>query len=95
MLLESRLHIEGKYLPMKSGTCPKCQSEEIYHSSTVLPRFTVAGAFTSTRVDEYVCTDCGYTESFISNPQHLQALRKRWRRVKPKAATPKSEPSSS
>lgn len=64
--------------------CPKCGSNHI-----VSPRYTVApkntgafdsvplGAFTAARIHRYICTDCGYVEFWIEQPD-LDQVRKRY-----------------
>ncbi len=75
---------------MKDGTCPKCDSSEVYsnpqaglviqHGMNAIPiKGTV---FTSTAVlDNYVCGRCGYVESYILDNSKLQDIVKHWVRV--------------
>ena len=74
---------------MKDGKCPKCGSTEVYCGSDVYPK---TGPFTSNSIpvsltsiaalDNYVCTDCGYVERFISEPGKLKEIFIKWRKVK-------------
>ena len=74
---------------MKSGTCPKCASESVY-SGTSIP--LKKGPFGSNSIpisltsvaalDNYVCTDCGYVESYISDAERLTEIAKKWVRVR-------------
>jgi predicted nucleic-acid-binding Zn-ribbon protein len=70
---------------MKKGTCPKCQSKEIYcgaqvsmksgfHNSNTIP---VTG-FRAASLDNYVCGQCGFVESYIAKEKDLAAIRKKW-----------------
>ena len=73
---------------MKSGICPKCQSESVYSgadiplkkgpfgSNTIPISITLLAA-----VDNYVCAQCGYVERYISEEAKLEAIVKKWRKV--------------
>lgn len=70
---------------MKQGKCPKCGSEEVYSGAEVLPK---SGPFGSNSIpisivsiaalDNYVCTDCGYLESYITDTAKLKEIVKKW-----------------
>lgn len=70
---------------MKQGKCPRCGSEEVYSGIEVLPK---SGPFGSNAIpisivsiaalDNYVCTDCGYLERYIADPEKLQEIVKKW-----------------
>ncbi len=74
---------------MKDGKCPKCGSTEVYCGADVYPK---TGPFTSNTIpisltsiaalDNYVCTDCGYVEHFISETGKLKEIFIKWRKVK-------------
>lgn len=74
---------------MKDGKCPKCGSTEVYCGADVYPK---TGPFTSNTIpisltsiaalDNYVCTDCGYVERFISETGKLKEIFIKWRKVK-------------
>ncbi len=70
---------------MKKGVCPKCQSKEVYsgasvksksglHHSNTIPVTT----FREAVLDNYVCGQCGYVESYIAKEKDLAAIKKRW-----------------
>ena len=73
---------------MKSGKCPKCGSGEIYCGDDIHPK---AGPFASNSVpvsltsiaslDNYVCTQCGYLESYIADNSKLREIYIKWRKV--------------
>ena len=75
---------------MKSGVCPKCGSQEVY-SGEHLPRWTKQGSYWANSVpitgwnygelDNYVCVDCGYVESYIGNRAKLHKIAEKWPRV--------------
>lgn len=70
---------------MKTGICPKCQSSEVYFNETIIPqegsnlRIT---AFSFAALEYYVCVDCGFVESYISNPNKLHKINEKWVKVK-------------
>ncbi|HOW44570.1 MAG TPA: hypothetical protein PK919_05300 [Candidatus Aminicenantes bacterium] len=70
---------------MKSGTCPLCGAKEIYsgadvsgksgmHYSNTIP----VSAFCAAVLDNYVCGQCGYVQSFIAKEKHLATIKKKW-----------------
>ncbi len=73
---------------MKSGVCPKCQSTEVF-SGTDIP--LKKGPFGSNAIpvsmtsiaalDNYVCSDCGYVESYIGETDKLKEIHRKWTRV--------------
>ena len=75
---------------MRDGICPKCGSTDVY-SGASLPRMSKVGSYWSNVIpitlmgvaalDNYVCTACGYVESFISEAGSLEKIRRKWPRV--------------
>jgi len=73
---------------LKQGKCPKCGSEAVYSGVEVLPK---SGPFGSNSIpvtlvsiaalDNYVCTDCGYLESYIADAEKLKEIVKKWPKV--------------
>lgn len=73
---------------MKSGKCPKCGSHRVY-SGAVVP--LKAGPFGSNSIpigltsvaalDNYVCADCGFVESYIGESGKLEEISRRWHPV--------------
>jgi predicted nucleic-acid-binding Zn-ribbon protein len=56
---------------LKSGTCPKCGSNEVYNDSKKMPNnqrayinISATRAFT---VVTYICINCGYFEEYIKD----------------------------
>ncbi|MFO7687508.1 MAG: hypothetical protein R6V60_15600 [Desulfobacterales bacterium] len=85
---------------MKSGTCPKCSSDQVY-SGIEIP--LKKGPFASNSIpislasvaarDNYVCIQCGYVESYISAAARLNEIAQKWVRVKTAGVEPdKAEP---
>jgi len=70
---------------MKNGTCPLCGGKEIFsgakvrfktgmHNSNTIP----VSMFCSAVLDNYVCGQCGYVQSFIAKEKDLAAIKKKW-----------------
>lgn len=76
---------------MKSGTCPKCGSKNIYSGADLMLK---GGPFGSNTVpisltsmaakDNYVCVDCGLVESYVSEADKLKEIARKWTPVNPK-----------
>ena len=70
---------------MKNGRCPKCDSSQVFSGADVFPK---SGPFTCNAIpisltalaplDNYVCLDCGYVESYISTAEDLETVRRKW-----------------
>ena len=73
---------------MKTGTCPKCDSREIFSGARVALK---KGPFGSNSIpigltsiaalDNFVCGECGYVESYVSDPQKLIEIARKWEKV--------------
>ena len=80
---------------MKNGQCPKCGAKAVYsgaqiaHKAGGLPGLAnaipIAGnimfGFSKAVLDNYVCANCGYVESYISDPAKLQDIVANWPQV--------------
>ncbi len=74
---------------MKNGTCPKCGSDSVFCGDKVPLK---SGPFGSNSIpislisiaplDNYVCTDCGYIESYIADTDKTKEIADSWRNVK-------------
>ncbi|MDF1592827.1 MAG: hypothetical protein P1P89_15030 [Desulfobacterales bacterium] len=70
---------------MKENKCPKCGSTDVYAGTDVYPK---SGPFTSNSIpisltsiaalDNYVCIQCGYVESYIAETEKLKEISKKW-----------------
>ena len=79
---------------MKSGTCPKCASKTVYSGASIPLK---KGPFGSNSIpvsltaiaalDNYVCAECGYLESYVSNAERLAEISEKWVLVKDIAST--------
>ena len=59
---------------MKNGTCPKCNSTNVYFKEYALDKVTLDGR--SVEYLNYVCTDCGYFETYITDKTALSRIPK-------------------
>ena len=74
---------------MNSGTCPKCQSSNVFRKENGIKIGTHhRGVHVYTRtatspspIVSYVCTDCGYFENYIDDQAKLADIASRWERV--------------
>ena len=71
---------------MKNGNCPKCGSNSVYCGDAIPLK---GGPFGSNSIpvslvsmaslDNYVCTECGYLESYIAEQEKLEEIAEKWR----------------
>lgn len=75
------------------GICPLCSSDNIRSGAAVEGKEGLRGGnriplddrhFAS--LDNYLCLDCGYLESYISDRNALNRIEKLWPKVKPKGS---------
>jgi predicted nucleic-acid-binding Zn-ribbon protein len=76
---------------MKNGQCPRCGSNNIYmrRQGIEYERNMKLGITIRTNegggpipLDNYVCTDCGYFESYITDRGKLEQIARQWDRAK-------------
>ena len=75
---------------MKSGICPKCSSHDVFSGAGVALK---KGPFGSNSIpigitsiaalDNYVCGECGYVESYVSESQKLVEISRKWDKLEP------------
>ena len=69
---------------MKNLQCPKCRSQEIIRlPGNIEPPAMFSGAkppssFKSINVTHYCCANCGFTETWVDNPEDLKVLLKKY-----------------
>jgi predicted nucleic-acid-binding Zn-ribbon protein len=75
-------------MSLKKGICPQCESDEVYSGANVAHKVggnesnTIPIDFwTSAALDNYVCADCGYVESYIADDRALETVKAKWERV--------------
>ncbi len=64
---------------MKDGICPKCEAKEVY-------RIKDAGAvqlnwMQYAEINMYVCTNCGYVETFVKEKIDLKMIAEKYQKV--------------
>jgi RNase P subunit RPR2 len=57
---------------MKNGTCPKCNSSNIYFKAYELREVRLHNK--QTEYIDYGCTDCGYFETYITDKDALSKI---------------------
>jgi RNase P subunit RPR2 len=57
---------------MKNGTCPKCNSTSVYFKPYALDKVTLNGK--GVEYANYVCADCGYFETYITDANALKQI---------------------
>ena len=78
---------------MKNGKCPICGAKKVYSGAHVtkaskssnLSSIPTGGnmlfGFSYAALDNYVCINCGYVESYISDPVKLEEIEAKWPQV--------------
>jgi len=76
-----------------TGTCPKCNSTEVYTNSNLPSRgdrsvMAGGGGSMSGRlfIDVVLCTECGYFEEYVrpedlANEKKMEKLKGSWRKI--------------
>lgn len=74
---------------MRNGICTKCKSQNIYVGSKVKIKGGAYGsnsipitALSIAPLDNYVCVDCGYVESYVTDAEKLKKIADKWPKVK-------------
>jgi len=75
---------------MKNGICPKCNHSEVYAGTELMFKQSSndtntipISSWASAALDNYVCGNCGYVESYIAEFDKLAKIRKNWPKVNP------------
>ena len=69
---------------MKNGKCPKCDSTEIYHGEKRRSNgisVMMVSSFNQAWLDNYVCTQCGYVESYVLEQDMLEKIKDKWKKA--------------
>ena len=76
---------------LKEGVCPQCGSERVRSGAAIEGKEGLRGgnripinAVIQVALDNYVCVDCGYVESYISDRSILNRIAREWVKVPPK-----------
>ena len=85
---DGQYHPYTKEVIVKNGTCPKCGSESIYCGDKIPLKNGPFGSnsipvsiISMAALDNYVCTDCGYLESYIAEKDKLKEITEGWRNL--------------
>lgn len=69
-----------------TGICPKCGGAHVVQiKASVWSRgysYIYVGVFTYLYPSKYICSDCGFIESYIDDPKDLNKLKGKFRFVK-------------
>ena len=75
---------------LKDGICLLCGSEQIRSGATVEGKEGLHGgnripinAVITVALDNYVCVECGYVESYISDRGILKRIANEWSKIEP------------
>ena len=82
----------GSSQGLKSGRCPKCNSDEVYTSKNKKKfghrSYLIVSPFSvNIALDTYVCAACGYVEDYLNekiinnNSKHIKKLKDKWQKV--------------
>jgi predicted nucleic-acid-binding Zn-ribbon protein len=75
---------------LKSGSCPKCGSNEVYTTQGSLKRgermILPVSSWKQFFLDTYICSNCGHFEEYISDddlkdPKMIEGIKKELRKV--------------
>lgn len=67
---------------MKNGICPKCDEKQIHRVNSLSAETGINLSWTQTAyLDYYVCTKCGYVETFVSDTQLLPKIAEKYTKV--------------
>lgn len=74
--------------PIKHGFCPRCGGTDVRSGAHIPGKEGLRGSnrlpLSHTRhvpIDNYVCPQCGYTESYIQDRNVLNRIASEWQRV--------------
>ena len=71
---------------MKSGRCPKCESQAVHSVATIRNQFVVPLGIMSvvgSATKLYICVQCGYVEIYILDGADLPKIAAKWPGVAP------------
>jgi predicted nucleic-acid-binding Zn-ribbon protein len=76
---------------LRDGVCPQCGLERVHSGAVIEGKEGLRGGnripindVIQVALDNYVCVDCGYVESYISDRSILNRIAKEWVKVEPK-----------
>jgi predicted nucleic-acid-binding Zn-ribbon protein len=79
---------------VKNGKCPKCGSDNVFHGAEIPAKFGPFGSnsipitlLSMASLDNYVCAECGYVESYVAESMKRVEISKKWPKVKAEASS--------
>ena len=73
---------------LRAGECPSCGSERVHTGADIAGKEGLRGsnripidAQFAVALDNYVCVDCGYLESYVTDRRALNRIQKHWQKV--------------
>ena len=73
---------------MRSGICPKCNTPTVYHKRGGIGFGGGDGVYVYTswatrasEADHYICTNCGFFETYVANEKKLAEVTSAWEKV--------------
>jgi predicted nucleic-acid-binding Zn-ribbon protein len=73
---------------MRKGRCIQCRSNEVYinesswgQSGSYQSNTVPITMFSSALLKNYVCTNCGYVESYVENDAKRKKRKEKWDKV--------------
>jgi hypothetical protein len=72
---------------MKDGVCPQCGSTEVYwhepptSTERILIGWTGVLTHSAVYLAYYICTECGYVESYVIDEKALNQISEHWPRA--------------
>jgi predicted nucleic-acid-binding Zn-ribbon protein len=83
---------------LKTGICPKCNSHEVFSGAGIALK---KGPFGSNSIpigltsmaalDNFVCSGCGYVESYVSDPDKQTEISRKWDKIELEEAEKKDK----
>jgi len=83
---------------LKTGICPKCNSHEVFSGAGIVLK---KGPFGSNSIpigltsiaalDNFVCSECGYVERYVSDESKLAEISRKWGKVEQESVEKKEE----
>lgn len=67
---------------MKNGDCPKCGGGKVFADTDNPYHHLPVSPSRLAELENYVCAECGYVESYVVQDRDLQTIRDYWARVR-------------
>ena len=79
--------VRSEEMIMKNGKCPKCGSCDVYKTSIGPGQrgFRQLSMFTSVKLAEFICCDCGLVESYLDDMNAVPRVKDKCTKVEAKS----------